>query len=122
MILSLKNLVYAPRWSVRTATISTIKLGEMDAATFASEGQQRGIALALKIAQARLIEQFTATSPLLLIDDVFGELDSNRRNNLLTGLPEASQKIATTTTLAWLPDAMPAARFDLADHVLRRVV
>lgn len=100
----------------------TIKLGEMDAATFASEGQQRGIALALKIAQARLIEQFTATSPLLLIDDVFGELDSNRRNNLLNGLPEASQKIATTTALAWLPESMPAVRFELSDRVLRRVV
>ncbi len=97
-----------------------ISLAGRDAATFASEGQQRGIALALKIAQARLIEQFAGNPPLLLIDDVFGELDAARRNNLLGGLPEASQKIATTTTLAWLPAELAAARFELADRILRR--
>jgi DNA replication and repair protein RecF len=40
--------------------------------------------------------------PILLIDDVFGELDPARRNALLTSLPTTSQKLITTTHLDWL--------------------
>ncbi len=73
----------------------------MAAAQFASEGQQRTAALALKLAQARLFAEEAAAPPLLLIDDIFGELDAARRNALLAALPEASQKLVTATSLAW---------------------
>ena len=54
----------------------------------ASEGQQRTIALALRLAQAHLIAgQERTTLPLLLLDDIFGELDPARRNALLQHLP-----------------------------------
>ena len=69
---------------------------------FASEGQQRSIALALKLAQARLIEQTAGTPPVLLLDDIFGELDVRRRNALLQHLPSGSQKLITTTHIDWL--------------------
>ena len=77
---------------------------------FASEGQQRTIALALKLAQARLLEALRSEPPLLLIDDVFGELDPRRRNALLRGLPAASQKVITTTHLGWMQDDAPLSR------------
>ena len=80
------------------------KLNGMDASSFASEGQQRCFALALKMAQAQLLEQVSGKAPLLLIDDVFGELDCLRRTRLLEGLPAGSQKIITTTQLGWLED------------------
>ena len=73
----------------------------MPAAQFASEGQQRTIALALKLAQARIFAEETGIGPLLLIDDIFGELDGARRNALLAHLPNDSQKLVTATSLNW---------------------
>ena len=72
------------------------------AGTFGSEGQQRSFALALKLAQAKLLaERDPAEKPVLLIDDIFGELDVSRRNALLAYLPNDSQKLITTTHLDW---------------------
>lgn len=79
-----------------------LKLNGMSAAKFASEGQQRTIALALKLAQTQLFIQKRNTPPILLIDDVFGELDPARRNYLMEAWPADSQKIITTTNLDWL--------------------
>lgn len=73
----------------------------LPAAQFASEGQQRTIALALKLAQARIFAEETGAGPLLLIDDIFGELDADRRNALLAHLPDDSQKLVTATALDW---------------------
>ena len=71
----------------------------------ASEGQQRTIVLALKLGAARLLERHFGAPPLLLMDDIFGELDPSRRNALLAALPADSQRIITTTHLDWMPDA-----------------
>jgi DNA replication and repair protein RecF len=71
------------------------------AAQFASEGQQRTTALALKLAQAQVFAQDFEAPPLLLIDDIFGELDATRRNALLAHLPSESQKLVTATSLDW---------------------
>ncbi len=71
------------------------------AAQFASEGQQRTAALALKLAQAHLFAEGAGAPPLLLIDDIFGELDAARRNALLAALPNESQKLVTATSLDW---------------------
>lgn len=71
------------------------------ASQFASEGQQRTIALALKIAQAAMFNREDGAAPLLLIDDIFGELDADRRNALLRALPANSQKLVTATGLPW---------------------
>ena len=73
----------------------------MPAAQFASEGEQRTIALALKLAQARIFAEEGGAGPLLLIDDIFGELDPARRNALLAHLPNDSQKLVTATALDW---------------------
>ncbi len=87
-----------------------LHLNEAPAARFASEGQQRTIALALKLAQARLLADLKQTAPLLLIDDVFGELDPHRRNALLRALPPGSQKLITTTHLDWMDDSLAGAK------------
>jgi DNA replication and repair protein RecF len=73
-------------------------------ADFASEGQQRTLVLALKLGAARLLAEHFATPPLLLLDDIFGELDVARRNALLAALPAEAQKIITTTHLDWMPE------------------
>ncbi len=69
----------------------------------ASEGQQRTLVLSMKVGAARLLEQKAGVAPVLLIDDIFGELDTDRRNALLAALPANSQRIITTTQLGWMP-------------------
>ena len=81
-----------------------LRLHGMPAADFASEGQQRTIALALKLAQGRLLEARGGRTPIYLMDDIFGELDPNRRNALMAHLPAGAQKWITTTHLDWLSE------------------
>ncbi len=97
-----------------------LELNGMDAAKFASEGQQRTLAIALKLAQTRLLIERTGVTPTLLIDDVFGELDVTRRANLLAHLPPDSQCLVTTTHLDWLESQAGLAIFTLSDRALVR--
>jgi DNA replication and repair protein RecF len=87
---------------------------------YASEGQQRTVALALKIAQARLFAAEEGTAPLLLIDDIFGELDPVRRNALLASLPGEAQNLVTATTMQWRETEMDGPVFELRQHELVR--
>jgi DNA replication and repair protein RecF len=73
----------------------------MTASDYASEGQQRTIALALKLAQGDLLHTRRGKTPIYLLDDIFGELDPARRNALLCHLPPHAQKFITTTHLGW---------------------
>ncbi|MEP6955961.1 MAG: DNA replication and repair protein RecF, partial [Chthoniobacterales bacterium] len=91
----------------------------MPAAQYASEGQQRTIALAMKIGQARVFAAEGGAPPLLLIDDIFGELDPSRRNRLLDALPAESQKLVTATNMDWKENALDWPVFQLADGILR---
>ena len=90
------------------------------ASQFASEGQQRTVALALKIAQARMFALEESAPPLLLIDDIFGELDPVRRNALLQSLPADAQKLVTATTMQWSEQEMAGPVFELRDRELVR--
>ena len=66
-------------------------LDERSAAQFASEGQQRSLAVALKMAQAEYLTGLHGAPPILLIDDVMGELDARRRAGLLPLLERSHQ-------------------------------
>jgi DNA replication and repair protein RecF len=74
----------------------------------ASEGQQRTLVLSLKLGAAHVLDRHFDSPPLLLLDDIFGELDPDRRNALLAALPADAQKIVTTTHLDWMPEAASA--------------
>jgi DNA replication and repair protein RecF len=91
---------------------------EKKAPQYASEGQQRTVALALKIAQARMFALEEGTPPLLLIDDIFGELDPSRRNALLAHLPADAQKLVTATTMQWQEREIEGPVFELRDRQL----
>jgi DNA replication and repair protein RecF len=97
-----------------------ILLEGRNAASFASEGQQRSIALAMKLGQARKLEEASDSPPLFLIDDVFGELDPVRRNNLLAALPSTAQKLVTATTLHWMEVSGSAVEYALKDGRITR--
>ena len=92
-----------------------LRLSGQPAAAYASEGQQRTMAIALKLGHARLLESEFGDIPLLLLDDVFGELDTGRRNRLFANLPAGGQRIITTTSLAWLNDTPTGKLYEIKD-------
>ncbi len=76
---------------------------------FASRGQQRTAILALKLAELDLLSQLDGRPPLLLLDDVFSELDPERRAHLVRRIGSLPQAIVTTTTADDLDPALVAA-------------
>lgn len=74
------------------------EVGGADAGDFASEGQQRSVMLALRLAQAAWFHRCCRVRPVLLADDVLGELDPGRRERFWAALDRESQVIATGTT------------------------
>jgi DNA replication and repair protein RecF len=78
---------------------------EKSAAQFGSEGQKRTLAIALKMAQAEFLAGRHGSAPILLIDDVMGELDVKRRSGLLPLLDQArrtsGQVFMTCTEQNW---------------------
>lgn len=69
------------------------------AKSYGSQGQQRTLVLALKLAELKLIEEVVGEPPLLLLDDVLAELDPNRQNHLLEAIQDRFQTLITTTHL-----------------------
>lgn len=68
-----------------------------DAQTFASQGQQRSIVLAFKLTEVTLIEELLDRRPILLLDDVMSELDSNRREKFINFVEKQTQTVITCT-------------------------
>lgn len=71
-----------------------IKLNNLDVRSYGSQGQQRTVALSLKLAELEIMRQTTGESPVLLLDDVLSELDSSRKAKLL----KMAQKFQTILT------------------------
>ncbi|RMC43287.1 DNA replication/repair protein RecF [Lactobacillus sp. ESL0233] len=76
------------------------ELDNKDAHLYGSQGQQRTIALSIKLAEIQLVHHLTDEYPLLLLDDVMSELDYNRQNALLNYIHGKTQTFITTTDLA----------------------
>ncbi|MBA3655668.1 MAG: DNA replication and repair protein RecF, partial [Actinobacteria bacterium] len=91
-------------------------VNELAARTHASQGEQRSLALALRLAGHGVVTDTIDTTPTLLLDDVFSELDPARSEALLAHLPPGQ---ALLTTAGGIPSgARPAAVFRVADGVV----
>lgn len=73
-------------------------VGDVDIRRFGSQGQQRTAALSLKLSEIEIVKKITKDTPILLLDDVLSELDSNRQNYLLNSIGDI-QTIITCTGL-----------------------
>lgn len=73
-------------------------IGDVDIRKFGSQGQQRTSALSLKLSEIELVRKSIQDTPILLLDDVLSELDSNRQNYLLNNIYD-TQTIITCTGL-----------------------
>ncbi|MDB9375677.1 DNA replication/repair protein RecF [Nodularia sphaerocarpa] len=77
-----------------------LMINQTPARQYGSQGQQRTLVLALKLAELELIEQVVQEPPLLLLDDVLAELDPFRQNQLLDAIQDRFQTLITTTHLS----------------------
>ena len=71
-------------------------IGEVDIRKFGSQGQQRTSALSLKLSEIELVKRSIHDTPVLLLDDVLSELDSNRQNYLLNSIHDTQTLITCT--------------------------
>ncbi len=85
-------------------------LAGRDLSGFASRGQQRTAILAFKLAELDLLTELDGRPPLLLLDDVFSELDPDRRSHLVRRIAALPQAFVTTTT----PDDLDPALLAIA--------
>ena len=86
-----------------------LSIGEMAGRTHASQGEQRTLALALRLAGHRMVAEVVGSAPVLLLDDVFSELDPLRAEALMANLPALAETQAILTTAGALPPGAVSA-------------
>ncbi len=79
-------------------------INNADGKAFASQGQQRCCALALKFSQIEYVKEMSGEYPVLLLDDVMSELDQYRRNQLISFINDKVQTIITVNDKTLIPD------------------
>lgn len=97
-----------------------LTLGPMPAKGYASQGESWSYALALRLASYELLTA-DGGEPVLVLDDVFAELDVQRRDRLAELVAGAEQVLVTAAVAADVPDLLTGARVDVADGQVRRV-
>ena len=97
-----------------------LALGGRPAKGYASHGESWSYALALRLASYELLAADGA-EPVLVLDDVFAELDTARRSRLAAVAGKAEQVLVTAAVAGDVPDELLGARYDVADGVVRRV-
>lgn len=81
-------------------------LKELDMKNYASQGQQRIAVIALKIAELYIFKDILGSYPVLLLDDVFSEIDCSKRNKIIKFLKSDIQTIITTTDINDIDDSL----------------
>jgi DNA replication and repair protein RecF len=97
-----------------------LKLGDLPARGYASHGESWSFALALRLAAFELLRA-DGDDPVLILDDVFAELDTGRRTRLAELVAPAEQVLITAAVPADVPQQLSGAAFDVADGEVSRV-
>jgi DNA replication and repair protein RecF len=92
----------------------TLSLGMLPAKGYASHGESWSFALALRLGSFHLLRA-DGVEPVLVLDDVFAELDSVRRERLASGVRAAEQVLVTAAVGADVPELLAGRRFRVAD-------
>jgi DNA replication and repair protein RecF len=96
-----------------------LRIGDLPARGYASHGESWSAALALRLAAFELLRQ-GGDDPVLLLDDVFAELDSGRRERLATLASGAEQVIVTAAVAQDVPSVLAGTRFEVAGGKVTR--
>jgi DNA replication and repair protein RecF len=91
-----------------------LSIGELPTRGYASQGESWSMALALRLSSYELLRA-DGDDPVLLLDDVFAELDSGRRDRLATLVAGAEQVLVTAAVAADVPASLHGARFEVAE-------
>jgi DNA replication and repair protein RecF len=91
-----------------------LSIGELPARGYASQGESWSMALALRLSSYELLRA-DGDDPVLLLDDVFAELDSGRRDRLASLVAGAEQVLVTAAVAADVPASLHGARFDVTE-------
>ena len=97
-----------------------LRIGELPVRGYASHGESWSTALALRLGCYELLRD-EGPEPVLVLDDVFAELDVSRRNQLALVATKAEQSIVTVAVASDVPDELAGARFDVHAGEVRRV-
>jgi DNA replication and repair protein RecF len=97
-----------------------LRLGPMPAKGYASHGESWSYALALRLASFTLLRE-DGGEPVLILDDVFAELDADRRERLAEMVGDAEQVLVTAAVPADVPERLTGARVDVLGSEVRRV-
>ena len=97
-----------------------LTLGDLPAKGYASHGESWSVALALRVAGYDLLRA-DGGEPVLILDDVFAELDSSRREQLAELVAPAEQVLVTAAVADDVPEQLAGARFDVAGGTVLRV-
>ena len=97
-----------------------LKLGDLPARGYASHGESWSFALALRLASFELLRA-DGDDPVLILDDVFAELDTGRRTRLAELVAPAEQVLITAAVPADVPGQLSGAAFDVAEGKVTRV-
>ena len=96
-------------------------VNDIDIRKYGSQGQQRTAALSLKLSEIELVKKITKDTPVLLLDDVLSELDSNRQNYLLNSIGDIQTIITCTGLDEFVNNRFEINRiFEVADGVVER--
>ena len=89
---------------------------------YASHGEGWSVALALRLGSYELLraDYPSGAEPVLVLDDVFAELDSSRREQLALVAAKAEQAIVTAAVLSDVPEQLAGARFEVGGGEVRR--
>ena len=98
----------------------TLSIGSLPTRGYASHGESWSLALALRLASFELLRG-DGDDPVLILDDVFAELDGDRRDRLAELVADAEQVLVTAAVPQDVPGALDGARFDVMDGEVRRV-
>jgi DNA replication and repair protein RecF len=94
-----------------------LRLNDLDARTHASQGEQRSLALALRLAGHHVTAELTGATPVLLLDDVFSELDAARADALVRELPPGQTLLTTASAVP--PGVEPERRVRIVDGTVQ---
>lgn len=98
----------------------TLTLGDLPTKGYASHGESWSFALALRLAAYDLLRA-DGIEPVLVLDDVFAELDSGRRERLAALVSDATQLLVTCAVPEDVPETLQGARYDVGPGTVNRV-
>lgn len=97
-----------------------LTIGDLPARGYASQGESWSLALALRLASFDLLAEETDSPPVLMLDDVFAELDARRRAHLAERVQEADQVLVTAAVADDVPASVTGARYCVAGGGVQR--